>query len=476
MSSLTERIDDAFTRPDAGDAIRLVKEAVADEMQVLDPASALASTDFFNHAIHPDFVVEWYDGGVRQERPLYLRFEVAQAHLGTDLVLHDEEKPVFVGLLDHRPELSHHGDVLGSLAEDEVLGDHLLEATESVVDANPQSLIAEASAIDALEGHTREHPSQAVATSALVRAGSGRIDAALGDSLGGALARAFSSAQAGERPEDVIDAMAVLEEFVEPVYADRLTNHLQVLWLGSGGDLDELFGADRLDIETLDDVQLRQVLEHVLTREDAPADSTFGRLGQALDADQFGRLLGNFEGGHFNRFVEANLRRWEVSKARVTWREQSAWGWRLQYEMLTFDAGMASIQVTNRGRKLPRSAQGRGVSRADFTARMAQDSPLELDLTGQETELVLRRRADTSDDIKVRPEQIDALGPLAQIVLRAKLESPQLSPGREDPVGGEVDYQRETVQLDEQVSVAALRAFVGRYFGFGTAPVDPESP
>jgi hypothetical protein len=467
VSDLTARIDDAFTRPTPEDAIRLVKEAVADELHVLDPGAAVATTHFFNHSIHPDFVMTWHERGERQERPLYLRFEVAQAPHTQDLLLHGSEGPMFVGLLDHRPAIR---------ADDEGAPVEPVPrvADRPTVDAG-RSLIAEASAIDVLENYTREQPRQSVATSALVRAGAGRIDAALGNSLGDALARGFTAATSGQDPADVFSAVETLEPLIEPRYAERLTSHLQLLWLGSGGDLDQLFGPDSLDVESLDDAQLREVLEHVLTGEERPSTMTLRRLGQTLDPDRLGRMLGTFEARHFDAFAEVNAPGWRASKASVAWREEAAWGWRVQYEMLTFDAGQATIRITDRGRKLPRSFEGEGVPRTDFTERMGNDSPVELDLTGRETELVLRRRADAEDDVKVRPEQIDALGPLAAYVLRARVESPRLTLGGEDAVRAEIDYQRETVQVEDAgVPVSTLRGFVGRYFGSSVQRPDED--
>ncbi|MEA2376603.1 MAG: hypothetical protein QOD13_510, partial [Thermoleophilaceae bacterium] len=48
MSELVNRIEDAFTRPAPEDAIRLVKTAVSEEVQGLDPGAGLVATRFFN--------------------------------------------------------------------------------------------------------------------------------------------------------------------------------------------------------------------------------------------------------------------------------------------------------------------------------------------------------------------------------------------------------------------------------------------
>jgi hypothetical protein len=93
MSELTDRIDDAFTRPNFEDAIRLVKAAVTRELTGLDNGLGVEHTRFFNHAIYPDFVLHWHERGEARERPLFLRFEVAEGTVGQDLRLHGEKDP-----------------------------------------------------------------------------------------------------------------------------------------------------------------------------------------------------------------------------------------------------------------------------------------------------------------------------------------------------------------------------------------------
>jgi len=308
MANLVERIDDAFTRPAPEDAIRLVKEAVYDEFRGLDPGLGVAATPFFNHAFHPDFMLTWHESGVARERPLYLRFEVAdRGSLAVDLTRHDAEQPLFVGMLDHRADIAQ-------------------EESAPAISAWPitRSLVAEGRAIDVLEDGARAEEGSRVATSALVRSGHGNLSADAGVRLSELITTGFASAAIGHDADLVREAYGELHEFIDDGYADRLATHLQLLWIGSGGEVDELFGVERLDVTALDDFELRQLLEQLLTAEQAPAAGTLRRVGVALDPDRLGRLLGTFEDGHLDALVAANLDRWQAKTKAAQQSEQTA--------------------------------------------------------------------------------------------------------------------------------------------------------
>lgn len=460
MSELTDRIDDAFTRPDFEDAIRLVKAAVTYELKGLDSGLGVEHTRFFNHAIYPDFVLHWHERGAARERPLFLRFEVAEGTVGQDLRLHGDKDPMLIGLLDHREEVQEPEGI----EESEVIELHEPEPSPG------GALLAEASAIDVLEDFARERPNQVIATSAIARTGHGRLSAETAQELGEALGAGFRAASEARNPELVLDAFGQLEDLVSAGQAEQLATHLQLLWLGSGGELGDLFGEQRLQVDSLSDLQLRELLDYLLTREQPPPVATLRRFAAAVDPDKLGRLFRNFEGGHLGALVEANIPQWTTKWVQVL-EAAGPVGWRLDDELLRLSLGDVQLTFTSRGRKLARSSDGPPVARNQFTGRLGDDQPVALDMVSEEAEVELRRRRGADPDVKLRPDQIDALGELASYVLRGRvLSHTVLSPGAA-PEGMEVtvDYARRLCAFGDDVSLARALRFAERYFDLRAA-------
>lgn len=461
MSELTAKIDDAFTRPDPQDAIRLVKAAVHEELNGMDRGIGLEETPFFNHAIYPDMVLRWHESGLARERPLFLRFEVAEGTMGQDLRLHGSKDPMFIGLLDHRDE--------PVIPETQIEAEPEAERAEDIGElpepAPGGALLAEASAIDLLEDFARQRPVQIVATSAIARGGHGRLSAASAIELGDALGAGFDAASEARDPELVMRAFTQLEDLIAPRQAEQLATHLQLLWLGSGGDLADLFGEGRLEVESLSDLQMRELLEHLLTREEAPSATTLRRFSSAIDPDRLGTLLGTFDGGHLGALVEANASHWEARWVQV--REGGLLGWYISNDLLKLGLGSLHMTFTSRGKKLARYSDGHAVRRTHFTARLERDQTISLDMVSDEAEVELRRRAGTSNDVKLRPEQIDALGELAESVLRGTVLSPTLVPGGTagDGMEVEIDYARALCAFADPVPLRRAMEFAARYFG-----------
>ena len=463
MSELTDRIDDAFTRPEFEDAIRLVKAAVTEEVKGLDRGLGVEATRFFNHAIYPDFMLRWHERGGARERPLFLRFEVAEGTVGQDLRLHGDKDPMLIGLLDHRETVQE---------PEEAEEFEVIETEELPEPAPGGALLAEASAIDLLEAFARERPNQVVATSAIARSGHGRLSAESAKHLGETLGAGFQAASEARNPELVLDAFAQLEDLVSPGQAEQLATHLQLLWLGSGGELADLFGEGRLEVDGLSDLQLRELLDYLLTREDPPPVSTLRRFAFALDPDKLGRLFRNLEGGHSGALVETNFSQWTAKWVQVL--EGGPVGWRLDDELLRLGLGDVQLTFTSRGRKLSRFSDGAAIARTEFTSRLGDDQTLALDMVSDEAELELRRRRGADPDVKLRPEQIDALGELASYVLRGNVQSRAVvSPG----AGGDgmevtVDYGRGLCAFGDDVSLARAHRFAERYFGLHAATTE----
>jgi len=68
---LAERIRNSFVNQQPADAVSDVKMAVADYLQMTDPAVTVKFTDYFNHSFAPDLVLTWSRDNV--DRYVYLR-------------------------------------------------------------------------------------------------------------------------------------------------------------------------------------------------------------------------------------------------------------------------------------------------------------------------------------------------------------------------------------------------------------------
>jgi hypothetical protein len=371
-------------------------------------------------------------------------------------------------LLDHRAEVQEPDDIQEWEAID----------ADQAEPAAGGALIAEASAIDVLEDFARESPKQVIATSAIARTGHGRLSAEIAQQLGEVLGAGFQAASEGRNPELVLDAFGQLEDLVSAGQAEQLATHLQLLWLGSGGELPDLFGDQRLHVDGLSDLQLRELLGYLLTREEKPPAPTLRRFASAVDPDKLGRLFRNFEGGHLGALVEANVPQWTTKWVQVLEAGAPA-GWRLEDELLRLGVGDVQRTFTSRGRKLSRFSAGPPVARGEFTSRLGDDQPMSLDMVSDEAEVELRRRRGADPAVKLRPDQIDALGELASYVLRGSVRSDAVpSPGAHgEGMEVTVDYGRGLCAFAGEVSLARALRFAERYFDLKTAEavVVPDS-
>lgn len=71
--AVAERIRSAMQSSNPRDIVTGVKEAVAEEVGSLSPDAKIVITEYFNHSYMPDLVLEWNEGGKRDQRPIFLR-------------------------------------------------------------------------------------------------------------------------------------------------------------------------------------------------------------------------------------------------------------------------------------------------------------------------------------------------------------------------------------------------------------------
>lgn len=503
---LTSKIDEALAIASSSDAVSRIKAAVHDELRLLDRRAEIRETRFFNHTFYPDMFVSWYDDGKLVERPVYLRLATAETAIKRDLDIHEDSPGVFVGLLTHREDL------------------HASEEVDDTSASTDSSLVTDAKSVQTLRASVSQSHEGTVATSALVRVGRGRFDGDRAESVSEAISQGFSAASEAKDVEPVRLAVELFGEFVDSIASDRLSTHLQLLWLASGGGLEDVFGPGRLAIEQLEDDQLLPILEHLLKTETPPSKELFRRFAQVTDIDKVGRLLSPFRGGNLDAFIEANIGLWsakriavevaakasddQVTEAKTDGRKPEpvdtvsptpATGadnkptplppgeapetpspgdgtaaperWLLEKGLLKLRLDGGNLVFTNNAQRLPRADSREPLPRTDFTSRMADDHAVELELMSDEAEISLRRRVDIGGNAQVRADQVDQLGDLAKYVLAATVESPGLaSAGDESAVEVKIEFGRGRVQFDGGPSVERAARFTSRYFNLGITP------
>jgi hypothetical protein len=514
MMEITARIDDAFKRSEPNDAIQAVKEVVVSEIRSLDHDLELEFTPYFNHSFYPDVVAKWHESGVQRERPIFLRMVTSDSPMESDLKIHDETRGLFVGLLDHRSS----GDWSAEQQEEA-----LRNAAHVQVDrpSTGRSLVAEAAALGALERAVSDGPEPMAATSAVVRFGQGRLDGADGELLGGVIAAGFGAALAARDVDHVRTVLDKLGPLVGDEETQRVATQLQLLWLASGGNLNEVFGRDRLAVETLNPGQVRQVLLHLFDAAEQPSADFMRRFSTVIDPDGLGRLFRSYSGGHLDAFVRANLDLWRVTRthvlvpkleagagltgdedeasvggpeviglkeeslvmARKTSGEevdlssdaetdndadeaQAGPRWVIDQELLKYVADSVTLTVTKNGRKLPRDSGRDLLRREDFIARLAADRTVALDLVSDDAEVEIRRRSMNSGEELFKPASLDGLGDLAKFVRRARVQSTELTPaGSAETPSATLNFGSGVVAVDESASLRRMVQIAARYFG-----------
>ena len=140
--------------------------------------------------------------------------------------------------MNHRVDHPGFADALDASAQPAPTAD--IEAVEVGT-----ALVSDAAAIDELEV-TGARPVPTLATSALVRAGSGVLGSTEAETLRTAVAKAYDAAVKAGAPEQVDLGADALRSYLAPADAERIDLQLDLLWLAAGGDLADRDNSDRL--------------------------------------------------------------------------------------------------------------------------------------------------------------------------------------------------------------------------------------
>lgn len=443
MADLTAQIDYAMTAPLADEAVTRIKGVMAEELRRLDPAlEELAILDDFNHAYRPDFVLRWGNRRGKRERPVYLRLVAGGLGSKLDLEVLSETKPLFLGLLNHHldPEAA---------AE--------IERVE-LTDQTGRALISDVSALDALEEGEQDQRVPTVATSALVRGGSGilRVDGAR--ELRDAVAGGYTAAMAGGEPAEVDRAARALEPFLSSADAERFDLQLDLLWLASGGDIDVLENSDRILSADLKPDEWALVLEQFLTREEPSTVQLWKLLGERMDLDDAASAAAKIPRmRHLDAFVTANLERWTARYAGMIVHDRDdIEGWWVTDATLAWGRGRASVGFTAKKSKF--NGLGAPLDLRSFESlrpAVRGDRLLTLDARADTTSITLA--ADDALPSDRVDQVVDWTDQVRGLIVEATVAG--------DPVTLDVDYAEGTLVASRELRLTEFQRRAARYFG-----------
>lgn len=458
MTELTAQIDHALTSPDPDTAVERIKESVAGELRRLDPLlESIAFLNDFNHTYRPDLMLTWRQAGKEHTRPVYLRLVASGRPAQLDVETLNDRHPLFIGLLHHRVEArpEEPADVPGEPADvsDEVIANV----------AAGSAFVTDASAIDALDS-SDDARIPAVASSVLVRSGSGILRSPEAARMRVSVAAGYGEAIGAGDPAKVDQATESLRPFLSEVEVDRLDLYLDLLWVGAGGDLNELPDAERLLHADLSTDELLLLLEHFLTREEPSDSSLWSTLGARLKLDEASEVLSSISSPrHLDEFIEANAVRWSGRYAGLASHpDMERRGWWITDQALAYAEGPRSIIYTALKRKWNQS--GLPLARRPFEAirsALHGDKLLSIDAVEGGTSIRLSGQdelpADRVDRVVDWTDQVQA------VVIQTTIGG--------DDVEVEIDYAGGRVRASSALPLRELRDRAERYLS--VAPAQP---
>lgn len=297
-------IDEAFSSSEPDDAIRIVKTAVLEELQQLDPRSSVEYTPYFSHSFVPDFVVRWSEGGRDQRRDVYLRPSVESTIAAQDVKSLGDRSPVLLSL--------RRADQATYRAEADIREEISVNA--------PNVMLAGVATIEEFTepAVTDNEPLRALIRPNLIRGGRGVISRETASVLRSPLTGTSADVARLESFSNVVRTI-----FVEDA-ATRLERAAQLLEVGLTGDTSALIQDLDSDPSSgviggrLSEAEMEVLLPFLLRREDVTTDSTFwAHLGSMIDLGRLENMRSLLEDVDLTPLLDANKDVWAASRATL---------------------------------------------------------------------------------------------------------------------------------------------------------------
>lgn len=267
-SEFRSALEAARQHDDPDNRIRVIKQAVTTEISTLDPTARPRFTEYFNHSVAPDIVLEWPNEN--RERLLFVRPTGRASRLLGDMQF----------LRPHRPLVFTLEDLDTPLDDDTFITtrDALEEAASTA-----GTWITDSSGTEAMSRVRRQSPTLGLLSQALVRGGRGV-------SNGDEISRLSNETEAGFTGASNLSTVATrtaveaIEGHLDEDQSGRLTRLLRAVWEAHGGDSASFPSTSSLGELTEDD------LSYLLETTSEGSTDFWYRIGRAVDTAMLGRL------------------------------------------------------------------------------------------------------------------------------------------------------------------------------------------
>jgi hypothetical protein len=420
-NSLQDAIATALNSTDQTDVIEGIKGAVISEIERLDPSADITNTDYFNHSYAPDLVLSW--AGNRQEREVYLRYNLLSAQAARDVELLGGTAPVFFSLD------SRHDDAV--VAAD--FRDELEDESGALVTNAPAIDGFTSSEMESADTGSVSEPLLSLFRRNVVRGGRGLL-------ISGTAQRLQDTPSVGDIEADLLYLRSfeqTITEIFRPEAAVRLQRAADIVRAARTGNTSLFEQRDDADAPQqviggkLETDELRILLPYLLER------------ANALDSDAFWRYVGGMISlKQLEQLAETialeDLNRLSFSPEALE-QERPAPSWTVRAKMLAATAGAWRVHFTVDKRK--------GSSRDDSTLVRWEDvSPIlstsalsSVDLQG-----MTRRVRVSADDGSNVFADVDTISSTIEDDFRVR--SLTLRPTDEESSDLELDFKTMTVE------------------------------
>ncbi|MFE5501335.1 hypothetical protein ACFQ73_02135 [Amycolatopsis japonica] len=346
-NTLQDAVAAALNSSDQTDVIEGIKGAVISEIERLDPGVDIVDTDYFNHSYAPDLVLSWPGG--RQEREVYLRYNLRSTQAGRDVDLLGGSAPVFFSLD------SRHDD--DAVAED-LRGD--LEDESGALVTNAPAIDGFTSAEQTRDTGSVSEPLLNLFRRNVVRGGRGLL-------ISGTAQRLQHTPTAGDVDED-ISYLTTFEETITQIFrpeaATRLQRAVDIVRAARTGNTSLFEQPDDADERLrviggkLELDELRILLPYLLERANAlDSDAFWQYVGGMISLKQLEQLAETIPLEDLNHLVVANLGTWRATRAIMSFspeaveEERPDPSWTVHAKLLAATAGAWRVHFTTDKRK-----------------------------------------------------------------------------------------------------------------------------
>lgn len=433
-TSLQDAVAAALNSTDQTDVIEGIKGAVISEIERLDPGADITKTDYFNHSYAPDLVLSW--AGNRQEREVYLRYNLRSAQAARDVDLLGGTEPVFFSLDSRHDDASVAADFRGEL-EDE----------SGALVTNAPAIDGFTSEVDTDTGSVSE-PLLSLFRRNVVRGGRGLL-------ISGTAQRLQDTPSAGDIEADLAYLSSfeqTITEIFRPEAAARLQRAADIVRAARTGDT-SLFeqrgdpdAPRRVIGGKLETDELRILLPYLLERANALDSDAFWRyVGGMISLKQLEQLAETIALDDLNRLVVANLGVWRAARAVVSFspealeQERPAPAWTIRAKMLAATAGAWRVHFTADKRKGASRDDSTLVSWEDVSPTLSTSALSSVDLQG-----MTRRVRVSADDGSNVFADVDTISSTIEDDFRVR--SLTLRPTDEESSDLELDFKSMTVE------------------------------